>query len=99
MDDEARESADLTEIRIENLLKENAASDAKLARCVEALEGLLNAWDRAEGGRGCYSCAELHDCRCEFDRKISTVCTCGRVELDAAAETARAALVAAKGGE
>jgi len=44
------------------------------------------AWCRCESNRGCYSCCEHHDCRCEKDRKISAKCTCGRDELDELAE-------------
>lgn len=40
-------------------------------------------WSRCESNRGCYSCTELHDCRCEKERKISDKCTCGRDELEA----------------
>ena len=39
------------------------------------------AWNRAESNRGCYSCCETHDSRCEKDRGISDKCTCGRDEL------------------
>ena len=41
------------------------------------------AWNRCESNRGCYSCCEPHDCRCEKDRGISKTCTCGRDELEA----------------
>jgi len=41
------------------------------------------AWNRCESNRGCYSCCESHDCRCEKERGISKVCTCGRDELEA----------------
>ena len=41
------------------------------------------AWNRCESNRGCYSCCEPHDCRCEKERGISKVCTCGRDELEA----------------
>jgi len=59
-----------------------------------ALRELLDAWERAEGGRGCYSTAEHHDCRCDLDRRISEVCTCGRAELEAAVAHAIATLPA-----
>jgi hypothetical protein len=68
------------------------AEREKSERLRAALAALLAAWDRAEGGRGCYSCAEAHDCRCDLDRKISEVCTCGRAELETAADAARTAL-------
>jgi hypothetical protein len=55
----------------------------------------VSAWDRAESSRGCYSCAEAHDCRCEKDRNIKPyLCTCGRDALEIAADRLRAALAA-----
>ena len=51
--------------------------DASLYRAFYA------AWNCCESNRGCYSCCETHDCRCEKGRGISNTCTCGRDELEA----------------
>ena len=46
------------------------------------------AWNRCESNRGCYSCADPHDCRCERQmegakqRGETPVCECGRDELE-----------------
>lgn len=49
---------------------------------LELYRKFYETWIRCESTRGCYSCCEPHDCRCEKDRKISDKCTCGRDELD-----------------
>jgi hypothetical protein len=50
---------------------------------LELLKRFYAVWNRCVATRGCYSCAEPHDCRCEKDRGISEVCNCGRDELEA----------------
>jgi len=70
-------------------------ADARVRELEAVLRGLLYAWELAEGGRGCYSCVEKHDLRCEMShdtRRAGEVCTCGRVELEAAAAHALAVL-------
>ena len=83
MDDEAWESADLTEIRIENLLKENARLTEKLAQCVEALEPFIR--------RHCGLCVPVDE-QGRMGEVTTESCVC-----DADQKQARAALAAAKG--
>ena len=83
MDDEAWESADLTEIRIENLLKENARLTEKVARCVEALEPFIR--------RHCGLCVPVDE-QGRMGEVTTESCVC-----DADQKQARAALAAAKG--
>ena len=85
MDDAAWELADLTEIRIENLLKENARLTEKLARCVEALEPFIR--------RHCGLCVPVDE-QGRMGEVTTESCVC-----DADQKQARAALAAAKGGE
>jgi len=49
---------------------------------LELYRKFYKTWIKCESTRGCYSCCELHDCRCEKDRRISDECTCGRDELE-----------------
>lgn len=83
MDDEAWELADLTEIRIENLLKENARLTEKVARCVEALEPFIR--------RHCGLCVPVDE-QGRMGEVTTESCVC-----DADQKQARAALAAAKG--
>ena len=48
------------------------------------LTALAEAIDTCLGGRGAYSCAPTHDCRCDKDRGISDECVCGADDLTAA---------------
>ena len=48
------------------------------------LTALAEAIDTCLGGRGAYSCAPTHDCRCDKDRGISDECVCGADALTAA---------------
>ena len=57
----------------------------------QAREAVLSAYERCEGNRGAFSCAELHDNRCPKSRATSPEqwtgtwrCDCGREALDAA---------------
>ncbi len=71
-----------------------------IARSVgETLAALVGAYDVCDGNRGAFSCCEPHDLRCPKSRAASPtewkgewVCECGRAELDAALERARAHL-------
>jgi len=67
-------------------------ADARVAELEAALRGFYDAYQRADSNRGCFSCSERHDLRCESHHKVQKRCSCGRVELDAAEESARAAL-------
>lgn len=81
------------EMRLVEALRQRDAWKSTAAcrqRCIEedaeklkSAKRFLDAWDRAESGRGCYSCSPAHDCRCDKDRNIGD-CTCGRDELEAA---------------
>ena len=63
-----------------------AEGERRLAMRGALLERFYAMWQRCESGRGCYSCAEAHDCRCAYDlSQGETPCTCGRAELDALA--------------
>ena len=48
----------------------------------ERLGKFFDAWVRAEGSRGCYSCTPEHDSRCAITHKVDPHCNCGRKELE-----------------
>ena len=93
---EAERDALATNVRMAGRSAEHAKAERDALRIdlqtaddqLRALRELLDAWERAEGLRGCYSTAEHHDCRCDLDRRIGEVCTCGRAELETAARKA-----------
>lgn len=71
----------------------------------ELLGKLTEAVQVCDSNRGRFSCCDAHDCRCPKSRALSPehwngewVCECGSEELDAAYETAAAALAAQDGG-
>jgi hypothetical protein len=49
-----------------------------------ATRKVVEAIDNCLGGRGAFSCAPKHDCRCTKDRGINDECVCGADDLDAA---------------
>lgn len=55
----------------------------------------FQAWEMAEGDRGCYSCHAPHDCRCERQMECAKkhdetpVCECYRDTLESLAEKIR----------
>ena len=65
---------------------DTAIDDPREVLCIRLAlaERLCRAVARCEQGRGRFSCTPLHDCRCEKDRKISDVCTCGGDEYQEA---------------
>lgn len=65
--------------RISNLVEKikmfkSAKPDNKIL--LDLYRQFLAAWNRCESSRGCYSCTEPHDCRCEKEREISELDTC-----------------------
>ena len=85
-------------LEMQDLCQRNADDLAFLDYCRQrtkvveaALADLIAALDRAEGSRGCFSCAEQHDVRCL--ETPDCVCSCGRVGLESAVDRARATIV------
>jgi len=61
------------------------ADIVRMAEELVLLQEFYRVWQRCESNRGCYSCCEAHDCRCQKafhpDSPLA-VCVCGRDDLD-----------------
>lgn len=68
-------------------------------RALNALRGLVEAYDACDSNRGAFSCTDEHDIRCPLGRvhpnyrgRSKKVCECGRTDLDNALVLARIVL-------